>query len=138
MESEISTSSDERTWAMLAHLSILLNLVSGVLGLVIAILVYLNYQNRSRYVAYHSLQSFFFQLIFWVGGGALTGVVWTLTGISSAVLIGLCAIPIAILISLIPLGAIVYSIVGAVQCSQGRDFRYWLVGDWVRGTLTEE
>jgi hypothetical protein len=23
-----------------------------------------------------------------------------------------------------------------VQCSQGQDFRYWLVGDWVRGTLT--
>ena len=33
--------------------------------------------------------------------------------------------------------ALVYGVVGAIQCSQGQDFRYWLVGDWVRGTITE-
>nr|HID12339.1 DUF4870 domain-containing protein [Anaerolineae bacterium] len=58
--------SEERTWAMLAHLSVLLNLVTGLLGLVGALVIYL----------------------------------------------------------------------GGIQCSQGQDFRYWLVGDWVRGTLT--
>lgn len=129
-------SSDERTWAMIAHLSTLLNLVSGALGLVAALIIYLVYKERSRYVAYHSLQSFFFQLLFWVGGGILTGVAWALTGILSAVVIGLLCVPIAALISLIPLGAVVYGVVGGIQCSQGRDFRYWLVGDWVRGTLT--
>lgn len=127
--------SDERTWAMVAHLSILVNLVSGFLGLLAALVIYLVYKDRSRYVAYHALQSLFFQLVFWAGGGVLAGAAWAISGILSAVLIGLCGFPLAALISLIPLAAMVYGIVGAVQCSQGRDFRYWLAGDWVRGTL---
>jgi hypothetical protein len=121
---------------MLAHLSILLNLVTGLLGPVGALIVYLVYQDRSRYVAYHSLQSLIFQLIAWVGGGILTAIAWIVTGVLSAVLVGLLCIPIALVISVIPLGAIVYGVVGGIQCSQGRDFRYWLVGDWVRETLT--
>lgn len=127
--------SDERTWAMLAHLSVLLNLVTGLLGPVAALIIYLVYKDRSRYVAYQSLQSFVFQLIWWVGGGALVGVAWAITGVLSAVLIGLLCIPIALLLTVLPLVAVVYGVIGAVQCSQGRDFRYWLVGDWVRGTL---
>jgi uncharacterized Tic20 family protein len=121
---------------MLAHLSILLNLVSGVLGLAAPFVIYLIYKDRSRYVAYHGLQSLFFQLVFWVGGGILTAVAWTLTGVLSAILVGLLCIPLAALISLVPLGALIYGVIGGIQCSQGQDFRYWLVGDWVRGTLT--
>jgi len=130
------TPSEERSWAMLAHLSILLNLVTGALGVVGALVIYLIYQNRSRYVAYQALQSLIFQLVAWVGGGILTGIAWAITGVLSAVLVGLLCIPIAILISLIPLAAVVYGVIGGIQCSQGQDFRYWLVGDWVRGTFT--
>ncbi len=130
--------SDERTWAMLAHLTVLANLVTGFLGTVAALVIYLVYKERSRYVAYHSMQAFIFQLVWWIGGGALTGIAWTFTGISSIALIGLLCIPLACLVSLVPLGSIVYGILGAIQCSQGQDFRYWLVGDWVRGTLTGE
>jgi uncharacterized Tic20 family protein len=129
------TPSEERTWAMLAHLSILLNLVTGLLGLVGALVIYLIYQERSRYVAYHALQSLIFQLIVWLGGGILAGATWAITGVLSAILVGLLCIPVALIVTLIPLGGIVYGIVGGIQCSQGQDFRYWLVGDWVRGTL---
>jgi len=45
-------------------------------------------------------------------------------------------IPLACIITLIPLGALIYGIVGAVQTNNGQDFRYWLIGDWVRGELT--
>jgi len=128
--------SEERSWAMMAHLSTLLNLVSGALGLVAALVIYLLYKDRSRYVAYQSLQSFLFQVIFWLGGGVLAAVVWVIVGLLSAVLVGICLIPFALIISLVPLGAIVYGVVGGIQCSQGQDFRYWLVGDWVRETLT--
>ena len=62
---------DERTWAMLAHLSVLVNLVTGFLGPVAALVIYLVYKDRSRYVAYQSMQAFVFQLIWWVGAGAL-------------------------------------------------------------------
>jgi uncharacterized Tic20 family protein len=129
------TPSEERSWAMLAHLSILLNLVTGLLGLVGALVIYLVYQNRSRYVAYHALQSLIFQLIVWLGGGILTGVAWAITSVLSAVLVGLLCIPFALAISIIPLAGVVYGVIGGIQCSQGQDFRYWLVGDWVRGTL---
>lgn len=127
---------DERQWAMFAHLSILLNLVTGFLGVIAPLVIYMIYKDRSRYVAYHSLQSLIFQLVWWVGGGFLIGAAWAITGILSAVLIGLLCIPIALVLSLIPLAALGYGIYGGVQVSQGRDFKYWLVGDWVRGTLT--
>jgi uncharacterized Tic20 family protein len=130
------TPSEERSWAMLAHLSILLNLVTGLLGPVGALIIYLVYKDRSRYVAYHSLQSLIFQLIAWVGGGVLTAIAWTITGVLSAILVGLLCIPISLVISVIPLGAIIYGIIGGIQCNEGQDFRYWLVGDWMRDTLT--
>jgi len=128
--------SEERTWAMIAHLSVLANLVTGFLGPVAALVIYLVYKERSRYVAYHSLQAFVFQLIWWVGGGALVGFAWAVTGVLSAVLIGLLCIPFAFMISILPLGALIFGVIGGVQTSQGQDFKYWLVGDWVRGSLT--
>ena len=128
--------SDERTWAMLAHLSTLLNLVTGFLGPVAALVIYLVYKDRSRYVAYQSLQSLVFQLVAWVGGGALVGIAAAIAGALSTALIGLLCWPCVAVLALIPLGALVYGAIGAIQCSQGQDFRYWLIGDWVRGTLT--
>ena len=127
--------SDERTWAMIAHLSVLANLVTGFFGPVAALVIYLVYKDRSRYVAYQSLQAFVFQLIWWIGAGALAGIAWAVSGVLTAVLIGLLCMPIACLISFIPLGAMVYGIIGGVQASQGQDFKYWLIGDWVRSTL---
>ncbi len=132
------TPGDERTWGMLSHLSVLLNLVTGLGGPIAALIIYLVYRDRSRFVAYHSLQSLVFQLIWWVGGGVLAGITWAVSGVLSAVFIGLLCMPIACLFSFLPLGGLIYGIVGAVQTSQGQDFKYWLVGDWVRGTLTGE
>jgi hypothetical protein len=128
--------SDERTYAMLAHLSILLNLVTGVLGPVAALVIYFIYKDRSRYVRYHAMQSFVFQLIWWLGAGILAGLAWTISGILAVVLIGCLLMPIALFISFIPLAALVYGVVGAVQTNEHQDFRYWLIGDWVRGELT--
>ncbi len=131
---------DERTWGMLSHLSVLLNLVTGFAGPIAALVVYLIYKDRSRFVAYHALQSMLFQLIWWYGGGLLIGGMWAVVGALSAIVIGVVLIPIAIpmtcVLALLPAGAVIYGIVGAVQTSQGQDFKYWLVGDWVRGTLT--
>ena len=127
--------SDEKMWAMVSHLSVLVNLVSGFLGPVVPLVVYLVFKDRSRYVAYHSLQGLIFQLIWWVGGGMLAGIMWALSGVLGAVLIGLLCLPLACMFSLLPVGALIYGIIGGVQTSQGQDFKYWLIGDWVRGTL---
>lgn len=130
------TPDEERQWAMIAHLGVLVNLVSGFLGPVVPLAIYMIYKDRSRYVAYQSLQALIFQLIWWVGGGVLTGIAWAITGALSAVIIGLICIPFACIISAMPLVALGYGIYGGIQTSQGQDFKYWLVGDWVRSTLT--
>jgi uncharacterized Tic20 family protein len=131
--------SDERTWAMLAHLSVLANLVTGFLGPIIALVIYLIYKDRSRYVAYQSMQAFIFQLIWWGGGGLLIGLMWAVVGALSAILIGIVLIPFAILMTLVlallPVGALVYGVIAAIQTNQGDDFKYWLIGDWVRNLM---
>jgi uncharacterized Tic20 family protein len=125
---------DERTWAMLAHLSVLLNLVTGFLGVGAALLIYFIYKDRSRYVAYQSMQAFLFQLVFWAGGGLLIGAMWAIVGALSAILIGILLIPFAVVLTLLflvmPVVALVYGVLGSIQTSNGEDFRYWLIGDW--------
>jgi len=128
------SAADERTWAMMAHLSVLLNLITGFLGVAAALVIYLVYKDRSRYVAYQAMQAFLFQLIFWAGGGLLIGIMWAVVGALSAILIGILMVPFALILTfvflLFPLVALVYGVVGGIQCSNGEDFRYWLVSDW--------
>ena len=137
-ENSVLPTSDERTWACLAHLSILLNLITGFLGILAALIIYLIYRDRSRYVAYHALQSLIFQLVFWAGAGLVAAVLWVITIPLIFVLVGLCLLPAAILVTFVPVGAMVFGVIGAIKTNQGEDFKYWLVGSWVRGTLTGE
>ena len=55
--------------------------------------------------------------------------------------VGLLCIPFSLILSLIlavlPLVSLVYGVVAAIETSQGKDFRYLWVGDWVRGTLEQ-
>ena len=130
------TPAEERQWAMIAHLGVLLNLATGFLGPAVPFGIYMIYKDRSRYVAYQSLQALIFQLIWWVGGSILIGIAWTITSVLSTVIIGIVCIPFACILSLMPLVALGYGIYGGIQANQGQDFKYWLVGDWVRSTLT--
>lgn len=129
------SSSEERTWAMLAHLSVLLNLVTGFLGGIAAIIIYFVYKDRSRLVAYHAMQSFIFQTITWLGAGLLAGI-FISVGAALAILIIplLCLIPGFLILLLAPI-SLIYGIIGAVKVNNGEDFRYWQVGDWVREIL---
>lgn len=130
--------SKEQNWAMLAHLSILLNLFTGFLGPVVAFIIYLVYRDKSRYIAYQSLQAAVFQLIVVVGVGLVIGAMWLVTAVLSVFLIGLLCIPLScigsIVLIFVPIASLVYGVIAGIKCGQGEDFRYWLVGDWVRGT----
>lgn len=127
---------EERQWAMLAHLGVLVNLITGMLGPAVPLIIYFVYKDRSRYVAYQSMQALIFQLIWWVGGSVIVGAVWAITSVLSAMVIGLICVPIACIISAMPLAALGYGVYGGIQCNQGADFKYWLIGDWFRSTLT--
>ena len=128
--------SEERQWAMIAHLGVLVNLFSGILGPVVPLVIYMIYKDRSRYVAYQSLQGLIFQIVWWIGGGVFAGIAWTITGALSTVIIGVICIPFACIISAMPLVALGYGVYAGLQTNQGQDFKYWLIGDWVRSTLT--
>jgi len=130
----VLSTSEENTLAMIAHLAILLNLVTGVLGLVVALVIYLAYKDRSRYVAYQSLQAIIFQLVFFFGAAILAVVVALVSTPLVLVCIGLFGLVLALLLALVPIGALIYGIVAAVETNHGRDFQYWLVGQWVRKT----
>jgi hypothetical protein len=134
--------SEERNWAMIAHMSVLINLVTGLLGALVALIIYLVYRDRSRYVAYHAWQSFIVQLICWGGVGLILTAIWAVTGMLSLAIIGLLCIPFACVLTPIvlclPFVNVIAGVWGGIQTSQGHDFKYWLVGDWVRGMLTGE
>ena len=105
-------------------------------GPIVALIIYLIFANRSKYVAYQAMQSFLFQLVVWYG----IGIMWGIIGLLSALMVGVILIPFAcVLTPFFLLGmaiAPIYGIFGAIQTSQGQDFQYWLVGDWVRNILT--
>jgi len=129
------SASEARTMATLAHLSVLLNLFTGFVGTIAALVIYIVYKDRSRLVAYHAMQAFIFQAITWFGAGILAVVLITFgSALFFLVIPLLCLIPGFLLLLAVP-ASLIYGVVGGVQVNNGEDFRYWLVGDWVSGIL---
>jgi uncharacterized protein len=108
----------ERTWSILAHLSIFLNIFTGgFLGPVAAGVIWLVYRDRSARVAFHALQSLWYQLAWLV----IVAVGWTIAGILTAVLIGFLLFPVMFVLTLVPF---VHAAYAAYKVSQGTDYRY--------------
>lgn len=117
---------DEKTWAALAHASILLALVSGgPLGPIAAFIIWLIKKDESAYIADQAMQS----LVYQIAVSILNWAMWIGIGVLAIVVIGLCCIPLGILVSL---ATVAYGVYGAYQCSLGKDFRYYLIGDLVK------
>lgn len=115
---------DERTWSVLSHLSIFLNLVTGFLGPVAALIVWLVYRDRSQKVAFQALQSAIYQgawLVILAAG-------WTVTFALMAVLIGFLLVPGMAVISVFPF---LHGAYAAYKVSQGEDYRYPFVADLI-------
>ncbi len=115
---------DEKTWSVLAHLSTFLNLVTGFLGPVASLVIWLLYRERSEKVAFQALQSAIYQgawLVILAAG-------WAVTFALMAVLIGFLLVPGMALISIIPFA---HSIYAAYKVSQGEDYRYPIIADFI-------
>jgi hypothetical protein len=143
----------EWTAAALAHASGLLTLILGVAGGVgvligpaIPLVMYFGYRKESRFVAFHALQAVVYQAVGILSYGVLAAVLavwvalaWTVSGLLSAVLIGLLLMPFALLLTWVTLWLLVctpfawlgYGLYAAYQVYQGRDFRYWRIGEWL-------
>ena len=117
---------DERRWSIIAHLSILLDLIRGIGGPVAAFIIWLVYKDRSQKVAFHALQSLWYQVA-WI---VILSVGWFITYILMFVLIGFLLIPVMAIASLVPF---VHQCYAAYKVSQGVDYRYPIIADMVDG-----
>lgn len=115
---------DERMWSMLAHLSILLNLITGIGGPIGALVIWLVYKDRSSRVGFHALQSLWYQVA-WI---VILAVGWIVTTILMLVIVGFLLIPVMALASLIPF---VHQCYAAYKVNQGFDYRYPFIADMV-------
>jgi uncharacterized protein len=115
---------DESTWSVLAHLSMFLNLFTGFLGPVAALIIYLVYKDRSQKVAFHALQSMWFQ----IGWLVILAVGWTVTMLLLVVLIGFVLIPVMAIVSVLPF---VHAGYAAYRVSKDEDYRYPFAADLV-------
>jgi len=115
---------EEKTMSVLAHLSIFLNLVTGFLGPVAALIIWLVYRDRSREVGFQALQSMWYQvswLVILVAG-------WTVTTLLMFVLIGFLLVPVMALITLVPF---VHSAYAAYRVSKDGGYRHPLIADMI-------
>lgn len=108
---------DEKLWGMLAHLLTLVGYVIWVGAYVVPLVIYIVYKEKSKFVAFHALQSLFFQLAALVAGIVLL--------IPSIFCLFLPIFALAV-------GVLVYVILAAIKAYNGELFEYWLVGQWAR------
>jgi uncharacterized Tic20 family protein len=147
MSVQATVSQDERVLAGLAHGSILMGLFTGgVGGMVAALVIWLSQKEKSAYVAGQALQAliyqaftFFIIMAVWICWGLL----WMVS-----ILQPLIANPeaydngppagmwIGLVLMIIPLGVwgltIFYGLYGAARSLGGHDFKYAVVGNWLR------
>ena len=132
---KISPSSEERVWAVLAHLSAL----AMGMGLILPIIGWAEQRRKSKYVAFQSLQALGYQTLgytVWILAGLLVGVVsifFLLFNMenalnSEAALMGWMFAHFGFTFSILGL-YFIPPIIGAVACALGRDFRYPLMGN---------
>ena len=115
---------EERTWSVLAHLSIFLNLVTGFLGPVAALVIWLVYRDRSSRVAFQALQSMWFQVAWFV----ILFAGWAITTLLMLVLIGFLLVPVMALITIVPFVQGAYA---AYRVSRDGEYRYPLIADLI-------
>lgn len=121
---QFAPSQEERVMAALAHASILIHQV----GIVAPLILWLVNEGKAPYAAYQAKQAFFFHLL-------VTVVIWVAVGLG--LVFGLLTFGIGLLIAIpilgaLPVAAMIYGIMAAIHAYNGRDFRYWIIGDWFK------
>lgn len=145
---------DDLIVAALAHASILITFLVGmgsaglgaILGVLIPLAIWYGYRDKSVYTAKQALHATAYQVAsilavvaFIAIGIVLVIVGWTVTGALTAVVVGLCLMPFALLVTVLLavallvllIAPLVYGLYAAYETYQGRDFRYRWVSDWV-------
>ncbi len=129
---------EERLAAAAAHGGILLNLLTGIGGLVLALILWLHYEGRSKYVGWQALQALVFQGVVLLAGlatGIIAAGLWLLTLLLVHLIVGYCFLPFTVGFSLLFaalfLGSLFYGCAGALASLNGQDFCYRWISDWI-------
>jgi uncharacterized protein len=118
---------DERTWSIVAHLSVLLAFVSLMpFG---ALLVWLLFKDRSPKVRFHALQALWYQIA-WIAIFVVYGLV---TVLLSIVTFGIATIPLVLLGLVLAVVPVAHGCYAAYQVSQGVAYRYPYIADKLDG-----
>jgi uncharacterized Tic20 family protein len=153
-----TTTSEERTWAAIAHASglvtMLISLSTMGLGAIpfvfVPLVIYLVYREKSKYVAFHAAQAFAFQVVGTVGYFVLmlvailaAALVTAIGAVLTIILIGLLVLAVAAIVwVLIPVAYVLLPVVlgvisglAAIETSSGHEYRYPYLGAWVEDWL---
>ena len=151
---------DEWTVAAMAHAAILITVALGpaggiglLIGPVAVLAIHLAYRSRSSFVSRHAVQALAYQAFVGVAlallsvlGVAGIGAAWGWADVLSEGVVASSLQMMALPFTLIVVGALVsgglswlaYGLYAALQVYQGRDYRYWLIGDWLARRLGRE
>jgi uncharacterized Tic20 family protein len=152
--SHLGLSREEMNWAAVAHASILVTLLLGlvtggvgaILGVIIPALIWYVYREKSEYVADQARQATIFQLAGFVAllalaiaGTLLVVVGWAVSAVLVIILIGLILMPVMLIVTLLwivaivalPIVQAVYGCYAALETYSGRPFRYRWIADLV-------
>lgn len=147
MSDQLTTTQNERTLAGLAHASILLGIFTGGIGgIITALAIWAVNKEKSAYVAFHALQALVYQVATYV----LTMLAWCCWGLLWTLLIMVpliidpmayettppAGIWIGMFLMVVPMAiwglTILYGLWAAVRCLGGHDFRYAIIGNWLK------
>lgn len=144
----------ELNWAAVAHASILITLLLGlvtggiavVLGPIIPGLIWYAHRNKSAYVVEQARQATIFQLAGIAAllalatvGTVLIAVGWVVSAILVVLLVGLILLPLMLIVTLLwlfalvalPIAQVIYGCYAALEAYNGRPFRYWWIADLI-------
>lgn len=119
---------DERTWSILSHVSVLAWPITGFLPIA-PLIVWLLYRDRSPEVSFHALQSLWYQVA-WLVLGVVGGVIGTLFTLLTLGIGAALVVPLAAILGLVPFAHQLYA---AYRVSQGEEYRYTFIADWIDG-----
>lgn len=134
IQEQAQLNSDDKLLAMLSHFSVFFG------GILLPIILYFIQKDKSKFVAFHALQSIFFHLVYLVVivllvlvliivailGGLLSGAHHNSSPIGF--IMGMGIFYVGLFISIF--GAIGYGIYMGIKAYNGENKKYFLVGDW--------
>lgn len=156
-----TSSSKERFWAAIAHISTLVTLFVSVMTLgigaipfiIVPLIIYLAFKDKSEYVAYQAMQAFALQIIISVGFFValilltlILIIIWLVSALLVVILVGIVLLPIAAIITVavvlalvvLPFVIGVLAIMASVETAQGRPFSYPFLDDIITRWLSGE